>query len=73
MKILQPYIDKGALVVKSGQIKPEDTSIPSWRTDLASKRMDALIEQVGYAPDSGEKLDGILSPPIALVLALSLL
>ncbi len=24
--------------------------------------MDALIEQVGYAPDSGEKLDGILSP-----------
>ena len=62
MKILQPYIDKGALVVKSGQIKPEDTSIPSWRTDLASKRMDALIEQVGYAPDSGEKLDGILSP-----------
>ncbi len=62
MKILQPYIDKGALVVKSGQIKPEDTNIPSWRTDLASKRMDALIEQVGYAPDSGEKLDGILSP-----------
>ncbi len=62
MKILQPYIDQGALVVKSGQIKPDDTNIPSWRTDLASKRMDALMDQVGYAPDSGVKLDGILSP-----------
>ena len=53
MKILQPYIDQGALVVKSGQIKPDDTNIPSWRTDLASKRMDALMDQVGFAPDSG--------------------
>jgi len=61
MKILQPYIDSGALVVKSGQIKTEDTEIHGWRTDLASKRMDDLIDKIGYGPD-GEKLDGILSP-----------
>lgn len=62
MKILQPYIDSGALVVKSGEIKPEETNVPSWRTDLSSKRMDALMAKVGYGPDSGERLDGILSP-----------
>lgn len=62
MKIIKPYIDSGALKVKSGEIKPEDTNIPSWRTDLASKRMDELMDKVGYAPDSSEKLDGILSP-----------
>lgn len=61
MKVIQPYIDSGALVVKSGQIKPEDTEIHAWRTDLASKRMDDLIDKIGYAPN-GEKLDGILSP-----------
>ncbi len=62
MKILQPYIDSGALVIKSGEIKPEETNIPSWRTDLSSKRMDAIMDKVGYGPDSGERLDGILSP-----------
>lgn len=63
MKILKPYIDDGSLIIKSGEIKPEDTNIPSWRTDLASKRMDALLEKLGYAPnDPSHKLDGILSP-----------
>ena len=62
MKILQPYIDSGALVIKSGEIKPEETNIPSWRTDLSSKRMDAIMDKVGYGPESGERLDGILSP-----------
>lgn len=62
MKILQPYIDSGALVIKSGEIKPEETYIPSWRTDLSSKRMDAIMDKVGYGPESGERLDGILSP-----------
>lgn len=63
MEILKPYIDDGSLIIKSGEIKPEDTNIPSWRTDLASKRMDALLEKLGYAPDDpSHKLDGILSP-----------
>lgn len=61
MKILKPYIDSGALKVLSGETKPEQTEIKSWRTDLASKRMDDIMDSVGYSPDS-LKLDGILSP-----------
>ena len=43
MQILKPYIDSGALVVKSGKISPNETNVPGWRTDLASKRMELLI------------------------------
>lgn len=62
MQILKPYIDSGALVVKSGKISPNETNVPGWRTDLASKRMDEIIDTVGYDANGGVKLDGILSP-----------
>lgn len=62
MQILKPYIDSGALVVKSGKISPNETNVPGWRTDLASKRMDEIIDTVGYGANGGVKLDGILSP-----------
>ena len=61
MKILKPYLDSGALIVKSGKISPEQTNIPGWRTDLASKRMDEILDTVGYSANGGTKLDGILS------------
>ena len=62
MQILKPYIDSGALVVKSGKISPNETNVPGWRTDLASKRMDEILDTVGYGASGGVKLDGILSP-----------
>ena len=62
MQILKPYIDSGALVVKSGKFSPNETNVPGWRTDLASKRMDEIIDTVGYGANGGVKLDGILSP-----------
>ena len=62
MQILKPYIDSGALVVKSGKISPNETNVPGWRTDLASKKMDEIIDTVGYGANGGVKLDGILSP-----------
>lgn len=62
MQILKPYINSGALVVKSGKISPEKTNVPGWRTDLASKRMDEVLDTVGYSANGGVKLDGILSP-----------
>ena len=52
----------GALVVKSGKISPDETNVPGWRTDLASKRMDEILDTVGYTANGGVKLDGILSP-----------
>ncbi|MGN1282054.1 MAG: sugar-binding protein [Succinivibrio sp.] len=61
MKIIQPYIDSGALKVLSGQTKPEETETKYWRTDLASKRMNDIMDKVGYGTDS-VRLDGILSP-----------
>lgn len=61
-QILKPYIDSGALVVKSGKISPNETNVPGWRTDLASKRMDEILDTVGYGANGGVKLDGILSP-----------
>ena len=30
MQILKPYIDSGALVVKSGKISPNETNVPGW-------------------------------------------
>lgn len=62
MRILKPYIEEGSLVVKSGKITADETNVPGWRTDLASKRMDELMDSVGYSANGGVKLDGILSP-----------
>lgn len=61
-QILKPYIDSGTLVVKSGKFSPNETNVPGWRTDLASKRMDEILDTVGYGANGGVKLDGILSP-----------
>ncbi len=41
--VLKPYIDKGQLVVPSGQTEFEAIATPSWSTEKAQQRMDNLI------------------------------
>ncbi len=60
MSVLQPYIDSGKLVVKSGQTTLAQCATPSWSTEEAQKRMENLITANGYGP-SGTKLDAVLS------------
>ena len=44
MDVLQPYIDKGVLVVKSGQTKfPDQIAITNWESKGAQDRMDNLL------------------------------
>lgn len=58
MEVLQPYIDSGKLVVKSGQTEKEECSTKGWSTDEAKARMDKLLDK--YYSD-GTKLDAVLS------------
>lgn len=50
MDILQPYIDEGKLVVKSGQVEYAATAIQSWDSAKAQARMDNLLSGF-YADD----------------------
>ena len=56
MDILQPYIDEGKLVVKSGQVEYAATAIQSWDSAKAQARMDNLLSGF-YAEDH---LDAVL-------------
>jgi putative multiple sugar transport system substrate-binding protein len=58
LSILQPYIDEGKLVVKSGQSKFEQGAILRWDAALAQERMDNLLS----AHYSSEPIDIVLSP-----------
>ena len=57
MDVLQPYIDEGVLVVKSGQIEFEKCATQAWDTAKAQDRMDTII--AGNYSD-GTKLDAVL-------------
>jgi len=58
MSVLQPLIDSGVLVVKSGQTAIEQVATLRWDGAVAQKRMEDIL--VGsYASD---KLHGVLSP-----------
>ena len=46
MNKLQPYLDNGKLVVKSGQSSYTETAIQSWDSSKAQSRMDNLLS--GY-------------------------
>lgn len=56
MNKLQPYLDNGKLVVKSGQSSYTETAIQSWDSSKAQSRMDNLLS--GYYADS--HLDAVL-------------
>ncbi len=58
MKVLQPYIDEGKLVVKSGSTTLAECATPNWSTEEAQKRMENII--AAYYSD-GTKLDAVLS------------
>jgi putative multiple sugar transport system substrate-binding protein len=55
--VLKPYIDKGTIVVPSGQVAFEKIATASWKTETAQARMDGLIT-ANYA--TGKKLDVVL-------------
>ena len=57
MDVLQPYIDSGKLVVKSGQTSFEEVATANWATEAAQSRFDAIIAS-NYS--DGTKLDGVL-------------
>jgi putative multiple sugar transport system substrate-binding protein len=59
MDTLQPYIDKGTLVVKSGQTNIEQVATLRWQGETAQKRMEDLLT-AAYA--DGSKVDAVLSP-----------
>jgi len=56
MDILQPYIDQGKLVVKSGQTTREQCATPNWDEAKAQERMDNIITS-HYTSD---KIDAVL-------------
>jgi putative multiple sugar transport system substrate-binding protein len=58
MKVLQPYIDKKQLVIKSGQNKLNQVTTLRWDGGTAQKRMDDLLTST-YKTD---KVDAVLSP-----------
>ena len=59
MDVLQPKIDDGTLVVKSGQTTFDKVSTEGWKKEKAQERMENLI--TNYYSD-GTELDGVLSP-----------
>ncbi|WP_219838199.1 multiple monosaccharide ABC transporter substrate-binding protein [Paenibacillus sp. R14(2021)] len=58
MSVLQPYIDNGKLVVKSGQTKMEQVATLRWDGATAQARMDNLLS-ANYASDT---VHAVLSP-----------
>ena len=56
MKVLEPYIENGQLVVKSGQTTKEQAAITNWDEQTAQARMDNIIT----ANYTSEKIDAVL-------------
>ncbi|MEU6068708.1 sugar-binding protein [Streptomyces sp. NPDC047082] len=67
MSVLKPYIDKGDIVVGSGQKDIKQTAIQGWKAENAQQRMDSLLTST-Y--NGGKKLDGVLSPNDTLARAI---
>ena len=58
MDALQPYIDKGQLVINSKQVAMEQIAIQGWKSEGAQDRMDNLL--TAYYAD--KSIDVVLSP-----------
>jgi putative multiple sugar transport system substrate-binding protein len=58
MSVLQPYIDSGKLVVKSGQMGMDKVGTLRWQGEVAQARMDNLLS--AYYSDA--KVNAVLSP-----------
>jgi putative multiple sugar transport system substrate-binding protein len=68
MDVLKPLIDKGDLIVGSGQKDVKQTAIQGWKAEGAQSRMDAIMNST-YA-SGGKTLDGVLSPNDTLARAI---
>ncbi|MEU8892331.1 multiple monosaccharide ABC transporter substrate-binding protein [Streptomyces sp. NPDC048442] len=58
LKVLQPYLTSGQLVVRSGQTKMSQATTLDWDGGTAQKRMDDLISK-NYGD---QRVDAVLSP-----------
>ena len=58
MEVLQPYIDNGQLVVRSGQTSFDEVATANWATEAAQNRFDAIIS--AYYSD-GTQLDAVMA------------
>jgi putative multiple sugar transport system substrate-binding protein len=56
---IQPFIDSGQVVVKSGQTDIEQAAILRWQQETAQQRMENLL---AGSYNDGSKVDGVLSP-----------
>ncbi len=56
MEVLKPYIDKGQLVIRSGQVTREQCATPNWDEAKAQERMDNILTTY-Y---NGVNLDAVL-------------
>jgi putative multiple sugar transport system substrate-binding protein len=59
MDTLQPFLDSGVLVVKSGQVSQDVVATQDWKLENAQARMENLLT-ANYS--DGSKVDGVLSP-----------
>ncbi|MBN9605236.1 MAG: sugar-binding protein [Actinomycetales bacterium] len=59
MDVLQPYIDNGTLVVKSGQTDIEQVATLRWDGETAQSRMEDILT-ANYS--DGSKVNAVLSP-----------
>jgi putative multiple sugar transport system substrate-binding protein len=59
MDVLQPYIDDGTLVVKSGQTTIEQAATLRWQQETAQRRMEDLLTSSYKGSDI---VHGVLSP-----------
>ncbi|WP_442866516.1 multiple monosaccharide ABC transporter substrate-binding protein [Aminobacter sp. NyZ550] len=59
MSVLQPLIDKGTLVVKSGQMGMEKVGTLRWDAAVAQARMDNILS-ANYS--DGSRVDAVLAP-----------
>ncbi|MGY1805116.1 multiple monosaccharide ABC transporter substrate-binding protein [Blastococcus sp. SYSU D00922] len=59
MDTLQPYIEDGTLVVKSGQTDIDQAATLRWQQETAQKRMEDLLTQ---SYNDGSVVNGVLSP-----------
>ncbi|SDB22941.1 putative multiple sugar transport system substrate-binding protein [Pseudobutyrivibrio sp. YE44] len=50
MDLLKEYIEKGTLVVKSGQVEFAEVATPAWATETAQSRMETILSS-NYAKD----------------------
>ena len=51
MDVLQPYVDAGKLVCKSGQLGFDEVATPTWKTEVAQTRAESILSSF-YADGS---------------------